>query len=267
MADFHHGFENVDHCTDEQSFIQFLDLADQQPSTIKYRKRMLELCPVADRSAVLDVGCGLGAEAARLARRAGKCGRVHGVDASETMIREARRRAKDLHLSLDFKIGDAQSLSFDDSYFDLCRAERVLLYVENPARAISEMARVTRPGGRVIVFDFDYGAFFIDSDFVVITRRIETLLAGDPRHPAIGCELPHLMRQARLKVEAIESVTLTPTLAIARRVYAEAIAKGIRQGLFTASDAEAWWREQDAREQAGTLYHAHHGYIVAASKQ
>lgn len=227
---------------------------------------MLDLCPVTDASVVLDVGCGLGTETVRLARRVSRRGRVHGIDASAAMIREARKRAKDLHLSVEFEVSDAQRLPFDDSSVDLCRAEKVLLYVEDPAQAISEMARITRRGGRVIVFDFDYRARFIDSDFAAMTRQIEDLLEQDPRHPAIGRELPHLMRRAGLRVDAIEPVTLTTTLAIARRVYADAIAKGISQGLFTAAAAEAWWREQDARERAGTLYHAQHGYIVAAAK-
>ena len=263
--DFHRGFADVDQA-DEQSFIQFLDLADQLPSIVKYRERMRDLCSVADSSVVLDVGCGLGTEIVRLASQGGRRGRVYGVDASEMMIREARRRAKDLDLSVDFRVSDAQSLPFDDSSFDVCRAERVLLYIGDPSKAVDEMARVIRPGGRVVVFDFDYGARFIDSDFAAMTRQIENLLAQDPRHPAIGRALPHLMRQAGLNVDAIEPVTLTITLAIAWRVYANAIATGISQGLFTTSEAEAWWREQDAREQAGTLYHAQHGYIVAASK-
>jgi len=142
----------------------------------------------------------------------------------------------------------------------------VLLYIDDPAQAISEMARVTRPGGQVVVFDFDYNASFIDSDRVDIARQIEKLLRGDPRQPAIARELPHLMRQAKLRIETIEPTTLTPTVAIAQRVYAEAVAKGISIGLFTAPDAEAWWEEQDAMERDGRHYHAQHGYIVAASK-
>lgn len=59
--------------------------------------------------------------------------------------------------------------------------------------AIADMARVTRPGDRVIVFDFDYGARFINSDFAPMTRHLEALLGRDPRHPAIGRELPHLV--------------------------------------------------------------------------
>ena len=94
------------------------------------------------------------------------------------------------------------------------------MYLENPAKAIAEMARVTRSGGHVIIFDFDHRAFFIDSDFVPMTRHIEAMLADEPRNPLIGRELPHLMRGCKLKIDTIEQTTLIPTLAIARRIYA-----------------------------------------------
>jgi ubiquinone/menaquinone biosynthesis C-methylase UbiE len=266
MADLHRGFEDVDRSKDQQSFFQFLDLADRLPSTAKYRERMLELCPTGHGSTVLDVGCGLGGETTRIARRVGKTGMVYGVDTSEAMITEARRRSRELDLPLQFEACDAQGLTFKDASFDVCRAEKVFLYLENSAMAIGEMARVTRPGGHVIVFDFDYGARFIDSDLAPMTRRIEALLASDPRNPAIGRELPHLMRKAKLKVDAIEPMTLMTTVGIARRVYAAALSRGIRTGVFTADDVETWWREQEAMEQDGSFYHAQHGYIVAASK-
>jgi ubiquinone/menaquinone biosynthesis C-methylase UbiE len=266
MVDFHRGFEDVDASTDRESFFQFLDLADRQPSIAKYRERMLELCPTGDGSTVLDVGCGLGGEAARIARRVGKTGMVYGADASEALITEARRRTRELDVPPQFQVCDAHRLTFKDASIDVCRSERVFLYLENPAMAIAEMARVTRPGGHVIVFDFDHGARFIDSDFAPMTRHIEALIASDARNPAIGRELPHLMRKAKLKVDAVEPVTLMTTVAIARRVYAAALSKGTKTGVFTAVNVEAWWREQEAMEQDGRFYHAQHGYIVAASK-
>jgi len=266
MTDLHRGFENVDASAEERSLIQFLDLAGQMPSIAKYRDRMLTLCPLANGSTVLDIGCGLGNETTRIARLVGTKGSVHGIDTSVTLIKEAQRRTREVDTPVQFQLGDAHSLPFSDASFDLCRAERVLLYLENPAKAIAEMARVTRPGGHVIVFDFDYGAFFIDSDFAPMARHIEALVAGDPRNPGMGRELPHLMRKANLKVEAIEPTTLVPTVAIVRRIYAAALSRGVEAGLFTAADVEAWWREQDAMDRDGTFYHAHHGYIVAASK-
>jgi len=266
MADFHRGFEDVDRSADQQLFFKFLDLAGTLPSTAKYRERMLELCPTGYGSTVLDIGCGLGSEATRIARLVGKTGMVYGVDASEALITEARRRTRELDLPLQFQVCDAHALTFKDESFDVCRAERVLLYLENPATAVLEMARVTRPGGQVIIFDFDYGARFIDSDFATMTRHIEALLASEPRNPAIGRELPHLMRKAKLKIDAVEPMTLLTTVAIARQIYAAALSKGIKTGVFTAIDVEAWWREQEAMEQDGRFLHAQHGYIVAASK-
>ena len=51
MSDFHRGFENVDGSADEQSFVQFLDLANRLP-LVAYRERMLELCPIGEGSVV-----------------------------------------------------------------------------------------------------------------------------------------------------------------------------------------------------------------------
>ena len=266
MRQFYRGFENVDGSADEQSFFQFLDLASRLPSLTKYRDRMLELCPITAGSVVLDVGCGIGNETTRLASRVGKEGRVNGIDTSDSLIKEAQRRTEGLDVSLHFQPGDAHSLRFEDSSFDVCRAERVLMYLENPAKAIAEMARVTRSGGHVIIFDFDHRAFFIDSDFVPMTRHIEAMLADEPRNPLIGRELPHLMRRCNLRIDTIEQTTLIPTLAIARRIYGATISKGIRAELFRASDVEAWWQEQEAKEREGTFYHSHPGYIVVASK-
>jgi ubiquinone/menaquinone biosynthesis C-methylase UbiE len=266
MSHFYRGFENVDGSADEQSFFQFLDLASRLPTLAKYRDRMLELCPITEGAFVLDVGCGLGNETTRLAARVGKEGRVNGIDSSDSLIKEAQRRAQGLDVLLHFQTGDAHGLRFEDSSFDVCRAERVLMYLEEPAKAIAEMARVTRSGGHVIIFDFDHRAFFIDSDFVPMTRHIEAMLADEPRNPLIGRELPYLMRSVKLNIDTIEQATLIPTLAIARWVYASTISKGIKAELFTAPNVQAWWQEQEAREREGTFYHSHPGYIVVASR-
>jgi hypothetical protein len=74
------------------------------------------------------------------------------------------------------------------------------------------------------------------------------------------------MRRVKLKIDAIEQATAASTVAMARRIYAGTLSKGAKAKLFTALDVEAWWQEQEAREREGTLYHAHLGYIVAASK-
>jgi ubiquinone/menaquinone biosynthesis C-methylase UbiE len=70
-----------------------------------------------------------------------------GIDASEAMIAEAWKRSKDTGLAVEFVVGDAHRLDLPDGSFDASRAERTLQHVAEPARAVADLARVTRPGG------------------------------------------------------------------------------------------------------------------------
>lgn len=88
----------------------------------------------------LEVGCGTGLILDRVARVAR---RAVGVDLSLGMIEKAKARGLDVHL------GSATALPFKDDSFDVSYSFKVLAHVEDLPRALSEMARVTRPGGRV----------------------------------------------------------------------------------------------------------------------
>jgi len=88
---------------------------------------------------VLDVGCGLGDDVIELAQRIGPTGRVVGVDVSNVMITEARRRTAALGLPIAFEVGDARQLRFADGTFDACRTERMLMYVPDVERAMAEL--------------------------------------------------------------------------------------------------------------------------------
>ncbi len=71
--------------------------------------------------------------------------RVVGIDKSADFIEEAKRRAAEAKLAINFQVGDAEALPFADGAFDVARAERVLVYLPEPKRALEEMRRVTRP--------------------------------------------------------------------------------------------------------------------------
>ena len=145
MSNLQQGFQGAG----EQvaPLIRWLKPADVQPSIQKIKRQMFALGPVGTGDRVLDVGCGIGLEAARLAKRVGPTGRVVGIDNCVQMIAEARRRALEASLQVEYAVIDARRLVFPDGAFDLCRIERVLRYVERPGLALGEMARVVRPGG------------------------------------------------------------------------------------------------------------------------
>jgi len=113
--------------------------------------------PVADAAAispsqrVLDVACGTGVLAREAARRVAPTGQVVGLDRNEGMLAVARRIAPDV----DWRLGQAETLPFADDGFDAVVSQFGLMFFEDRPRALREMWRVLRPGGRLAVAVWD----------------------------------------------------------------------------------------------------------------
>jgi len=121
---------------------------------------------IADRADVqpgdmiLDVACGTGDLALVLGRRMGSTGRVVGIDASPEMITRARRKAQRQGVAVDFHVEPVEALSFPDGTFD--RVASSLAFHHFPGdlkrRAVESIARVLKPGGRLLIVDLDPAA-------------------------------------------------------------------------------------------------------------
>jgi SAM-dependent methyltransferase len=97
---------------------------------------------------VLDVGCGDGDLALELWRRGAT---VTGIDGSPEMVEAARVRAKREGADMSFMVGEAASIPFDAERFDVVVAVTILCFVVNAAPVFSEIARVLRPGGVLVI--------------------------------------------------------------------------------------------------------------------
>jgi len=105
-------------------------------------RKLVEQAELASAQQVLEVGCGTGAFAARCASELG-C-EVTALDASPEMVAATRARG------IEAAVGDVQHLPFDDAAFDGAIAAWMLYHVPDRDLAISELARVVRPGGRLV---------------------------------------------------------------------------------------------------------------------
>lgn len=120
-------------------------------------RRRLEAIGVRGARA-LDVACGTGEITAMLARAVGPAGHVTGLDFSAGMLAVARQRVRRLGLEDRVRLveGDALELPFPDGSFDVVTMGFALRNVADIDRALREMARVTRPGGRVLVLELSH---------------------------------------------------------------------------------------------------------------
>jgi ubiquinone/menaquinone biosynthesis C-methylase UbiE len=262
MHDIHRGFQGINRDTDAEVFFQFLDAADALGSIQAYRQRILELCPPVPGQRILDVGCGIGHSTLRLAPLVGATGCVVGLDKSEPLIAEARRRAAGLSAPLTYRVGDAQHLDFPSQSFDVCRTERVLMYVDNPRRVLAEMLRVLRPGGRLAFFEFDYDGIVVDAPDQAFTRRLVRLVADSVPSPWIGRQLPRLLRERGVRaIAVIPHMILTP-YAMFHRVVSGTVAQAVEAGRLPSAEVDTWWQALEQAETAGHFFAGFPGFLV-----
>jgi ubiquinone/menaquinone biosynthesis C-methylase UbiE/DNA-binding transcriptional ArsR family regulator len=114
------------------------------------RFQLHAMLALLDNSLVIgDLGCGTGQVSELIAPHVAK---VVAVDGSTDMVQAARKRLKGLH-QVDVRRGDMEALPIDDGQLDVAMTALVLHHVPEPARALAEMHRVVKRGGRVLIVD------------------------------------------------------------------------------------------------------------------
>ena len=260
------GFNAVDASADPGALIRFLDAANTTAGLTAAKGALLEQLALGRARAALDVGCGPGIDMAAMARLMPDGAQVSGVDISETMIAEARFRAASLGVRVSLRTGDAADLPYPDHAFDACRVAAVLQHVPDPARVIQEMARVTRPGGRVGVLEFDQETAFVDHPDTETTRIILDAFAGAMVQGHMGRQLPRLLRAAGLT-----DVTVTPGVNLGspqffRDILHDHVARLQDEGILTSQRASRWWAELDAWARAGDFLGGAVVFVAAATR-
>jgi ubiquinone/menaquinone biosynthesis C-methylase UbiE len=199
------AFSHVDASTADirAKVVRYLDVAASHPEIQRVRAAALELLAPAAGERLLDAGCGLGEVARELAEAVGSTGSVTALDFSAEALAVAESRHDGGPVA--YATGDIMKLDLPDDQFDGVRAERVLQHVEDPDVALRELARVTRPGGRVCVIDTDW-ASLVDDGLDRGDDILRFLLgAGVFKNPTVGRTI-----RGRMVAAGLHDVTTLP---------------------------------------------------------
>jgi ubiquinone/menaquinone biosynthesis C-methylase UbiE len=127
---------------------------------------------------ILEIGCGNGYDSIELAKKVlYSKGRVIGLDVNANLIETSKKNAHTADCpNIDFIVGDAEKLPFEDNYFSIIRAERVFQHLKNPFKVFQEALRVLKPGGQLVLIETDWAGMNIYlRDFTLEEKIIDTL--------------------------------------------------------------------------------------------
>lgn len=180
------------------------------------RRLILRLVGEVNGCDVLDVGCGDGALA--LAFWRGGAASVVGCDIDPQMIARAASEAVLHKATIDYMLASAEHLPFQDRSFDIVSIITVLTFVPEPDVAIGEIARVLKPGGRLVIGDLGKWSLWAAS------RRIRGWLGLAPMWNAArfrtAGELRSLVQAAQLRVEHVSGAIYYPRCRLIARLMA-----------------------------------------------
>lgn len=259
-------FTEVDRTGDPDFFIRFLDQGNANPYIQKSKPIILDGLHLREGQSVLDVGCGTGADVVDIARRVGSSGTVTGVDMSEAMVTEALRRTAGSGLPVAFEVGNATQLRFANGAFDGCRTERMLMHVPDPIRAFSEMVRVTRTGGRISIFDFDWDTFVVDSTHRETTRQIVLSFSDSMRSGWIGRQLRRMFLDGGMIEVAVVPHQIFIGFEFLGLLIGGHLTRAQQAGKLDPTDVKEWWDELRDLDTAGRFLAGFTAFIVSGMK-
>jgi len=234
------------------------------------RKRYLDVLDPRPGERIIDVGAGTGVATIEIAARIAPDGKVVALDPSLPLLDVAKAGAAAAGLAemVDCRVGDARAMPFLDGFFDRGFCHWVLLHVSPPEDIVREMARVVRPGGRVVCVELDWEAPIVHPGASELTRRIFDFCNARHIEQYVGRRLPGIARACGLADVRVEAGMLIDQAANGRQwldFLKSRVERALVGNAVTASEGQAWTSEIEAAAVAGRYLFAVPQFVVTGT--
>jgi ubiquinone/menaquinone biosynthesis C-methylase UbiE len=239
--------------------VAILDAQDAMASTERLRAWALAAAEVGPGERCVDVGSGTGTMTRRLATLAGPEGTALGIEPNGMLRSVAEQRAAAEGSSATFCQGLGTEIPLPDACADLVWCERVLQHVADAQAAVDEMARVLRPGGRLVVIDSDHETR-VNSDIdPEVDRAITLAFLGQGANPTAARHVPRQAITAGLTVDpeiGSSAVVFPQALLVDFPLLALAADQAVADGTITRAQADEAVRSQSEAARHGWAFSA-----------
>lgn len=234
-----------------------LKAMDAQASNQKIQQHIIEKMQLKAGDHVLEVGCGLGLRAKRIAQSCSSQVVVTAVDKSEKIIALAKEMsaAENIHYTVD----DAKALSFPDKLFDVVTAERLLICFDDALPVLKEMIRVLKPGGLLVITDFDPASILITPADQVMHQIFMNIYMPSFADIFIGRKLPMLFKTAGLTIlDVILNSSDERDITHLEKIIPlqQVLEGGVRAEVLAQEQAQHWHADLRRASRDGTFLYA-----------
>ncbi|WP_372366737.1 bifunctional demethylmenaquinone methyltransferase/2-methoxy-6-polyprenyl-1,4-benzoquinol methylase UbiE [Candidatus Uabimicrobium sp. HlEnr_7] len=143
-----------------------------------WRRTLIKMSQVKKGNAILDCATGTGDVAIAFYKKNGNDGRIVGSDFCAPMLELAEKKSKEKYPEIEWQIEDAQNLSFADDSFDIATISFGIRNVDCTEECLKSMARVVKPGGRVLILEFGQPHWPIKPFFNLYSGYILPFIGG-----------------------------------------------------------------------------------------
>jgi ubiquinone/menaquinone biosynthesis C-methylase UbiE len=238
-----------------------LTILDDLPEGFRHaRQTMIAHLGLRPSSHVLEAGSGPGTALPDLMKWVSEQGRIVGIDPTSALVEQARERARAAGIAyVTYDVGDIRQIHHPDATFDAAFCDKILVHVSPIAQAISELARVTRAGGRVGAVEwYSQGMVVAAADYALTRRVFDGSAPVAAENPMAPLELEASFAAAGLT--SVQSGTIAAEsgryLASLKMMLQRRVQQAVDQHALAPDAGASWLADLEARAGRGQFYWA-----------